>query len=373
MGEIYATMAIRTFALSIISIFVPIFLYKIGYSILEIIVFEIVLYAIVFLMFLLGVKLSNKIGIKHTILLSVPFAIATFVILKYLDYGSGLLYLIAAADATSRGLFWAAMHLNFSEASDKKKEGVQVGLFHSISATLAIVAPLVGGLLATYAGFGLTFIIVSVILFASAVPLFFTKDRKSTMQYSVKELVNRKHITNDLAYLGTSFRFVGAGVFWPLFIFISGIKVVAIGSIYTVVHIFRAITTIIVGKSCDKHNKGTFVKIGAIIHGTSIMVRGFVTGIIGVGAVTIWGGIGNPILDVPFEAEVYQQSKKNHALEIMIREFYLFIGRLLFLAMCFFLFLVFSVKIAFIVLFIVAGSGSILQMTAELNKKPKKA
>ncbi len=369
MTEIYIAMALRTFAFSVIGLFIPIFLYKIGYSIHEIILYLIVVYSLVFFFFFLGVRLCNKIGIKHTVLISLPLAVAAFVSLNFLNHGSGLLFFIAAADAAHRGLFWAAMHLDFTSASDAKNQGIQVGLFHSISTMLAVIGPFIGGLMAVKLGFGTTFIIVSIILMCSAVPLFFTKDKKTHMQYSFKDLVNRKHVKNDLAYLGTGFRFISGGIFWPLFIFIGGLKIITIGSIYTVVHIARAITTILVGKACDKHNKGIFVRIGAFIHGTSIMVRGFVSGIAGVGIVTIWGGIGNPILDVPFEAEVYGQSKKNQGLEILIREFYLFIGRVLFLAICFFLFLVFSVKFAFILLFIMGGLGAIFQARADLNKR----
>jgi hypothetical protein len=51
-GELYITVSIQTFALSMISLFEPIYLFELGFSISQILLFFIFVYLIFFLQFL---------------------------------------------------------------------------------------------------------------------------------------------------------------------------------------------------------------------------------------------------------------------------------------------------------------------------------
>src|SRR5680860_321733 len=70
MNEMYLSYGIFNFALGLISVFIPIYLYKIGYSI-PLILFFFFLNSLAFVAFsYLGVKIVSRLGVKHTMLLS---------------------------------------------------------------------------------------------------------------------------------------------------------------------------------------------------------------------------------------------------------------------------------------------------------------
>src|SRR3990167_9426376 len=72
-SEIYAMMSLRVMAMSLISIFVPIYLYTLGYDIPSILLFFIVISMSHMLMSPVSAKISSKIGLKHCMLLSFLF------------------------------------------------------------------------------------------------------------------------------------------------------------------------------------------------------------------------------------------------------------------------------------------------------------
>ncbi|MBR9683533.1 MFS transporter, partial [Candidatus Woesearchaeota archaeon] len=128
MTEIYISIAIRAFAFSLLSLFVPLYLYsELGYSLNATLGFFLV-YSVVFaVMTPIAAKIMARIGVKHTMLLSVPMYITYFMLLYGLKSYPIPLYLVSVFFGLGHALFWIAFHIEFTKFSDGHRRGEEVG------------------------------------------------------------------------------------------------------------------------------------------------------------------------------------------------------------------------------------------------------
>ena len=75
LNEIYAVMSIRSTVISLINIFIPIYLYTITYSIRTIVFFWLVMFAVEMLLEYPAMRLIAHFGPKHSIAFSLPFLV----------------------------------------------------------------------------------------------------------------------------------------------------------------------------------------------------------------------------------------------------------------------------------------------------------
>jgi len=127
LNELYASIAIRAFAISLVGIFVPIFLYQLNYSFSQIFLFfgMIAFFNMIFLF--PSAKFASKYGLKHGMLLSMPFLIIFFLLLFSLENLRWPLYFMAIFGGAHGALFWISYHTDFSKFSKKKSRGSEVG------------------------------------------------------------------------------------------------------------------------------------------------------------------------------------------------------------------------------------------------------
>lgn len=327
LNELYVSIVLRTLAFSMIGIFVPLFLFKeLNYSLSSIILFYLV-YAISFLAFTpLGVFLINKIGFKHSMLVSSPLYVGYFACLYLLKENPLLFFVVPFIYGFGEGIFWIAFHTDFSMYSDKKKRGDQISKFYSFSLLSGLVGPMIGGFILTYSSFNVLFFIVSILLLGSTIPLLFSKDVKKNYVFSWNVL-KEGSIKDLISYSAVGARGMVSMVFWPIFIFAILKLYVAMGSLFTLLGIFSLFVTYVVGKLTDVFNKRKLVRIFSISHSfiwlTVLFVRTKLE-LIGVAMLLSLTAIG---ADLPYTAVMYNKARKNIGY-LVFRELGLTIGRI---------------------------------------------
>src|SRR3989344_3524647 len=120
MNEMYLSISLRAFAVSMIGVFIPIYFYQRGYSFEAIFAF----YALQSLFHLLAsipvAKVSSKFGIKHSMLFSIPILIL-FVFLLYSSNTFGIpIPVLSFFAGLSTAMFWVPYHIDFAKFSDRK-------------------------------------------------------------------------------------------------------------------------------------------------------------------------------------------------------------------------------------------------------------
>src|SRR3989344_8337303 len=127
LNELYVSISIRSFALSLIGVFVPIYFYLIGYSLTSIFFFYMLL-SLFHIVFSIPIaKISSKFGIKHLIGLSVPFLIIFFFLLYSIETFNWPLPILSVFAGLSTAMFWLPYHIDFAKFSDRKNRGKEIG------------------------------------------------------------------------------------------------------------------------------------------------------------------------------------------------------------------------------------------------------
>jgi len=270
-----------------------------------------------------------------------------------------ILAIFAFVGSCSALLFWMAFHFDFSKFTRKSKRGTQVGLLKAITTVLSVLGPVVGGVLASIS-FHATFVIASLLLLVSTIPLFFSNEVHRPIKFKLKYLFLRKNTNKFIAHLGEGIRIAPVEVLWPLFIFISKIGVASVGLIFSAANLVMAAVMFYIGKKSDKRkNRQKFLTFGTISNGIITGTRALFANVYGFYATTILGGLTFAFLIVPFHASMYKRASREPEY-LIFRAITLNCGRILTLLIAILAFLYIEMKLAFTILFVIAGLGAIL-------------
>jgi len=364
-NELYASMAIFNFGVSLISLYVPIFMYQRGFTISNILMFFVIAAVYYVLFSIPSAKISSRFGVKHTMLASLPLLIVYYLCLNYLVPGSVLFFILPAIASGHSVLFNIAYHLNFIEHADRDKTARQMTFITMFSSFSQFASPFVGALLIINYGFGGGFAIGSAIILVSMFPLFFSKDVHEPMSFSIKDIwhytTSKKHIPMNLSFLGYAVASIIGRLIWPVFLIVILGTVKMVGGIVSLTTFFTLISMYFVAKLADKWDKEKLIKIGTIMHFFGWVFRIFVYSPFSVFSVDTYKNISLNIVQIPWCAKFYEIARKKNYFEFIVaREIMFNVSRILILPLL--VLLIKYVGYGFQVSFIVAALFSLLYM-----------
>lgn len=333
LNELYLSVAIRAFAIALIGIFVPVYLYQQGFSFYSIFMFF-AFYSIYNLVLMIPLsKLSCKMGLKKSMLLSMPFLIIFFLMLFSIQKFNWSIYLIPLFGGIHSALFWFSYHTDFSRFSESNKRGSQVGFSQIIVSLFSAAAPVLGGVILYFFSFKVLFVIVSFLLFASTWPLFLSKEVHEPLEISFKNFFQGLKLREVLAYMGNGAEARVAGVIWPLFVFLFILKegYVSLGALSSVILFFTIAATFTISKVSD-FNLKFFLRTGAVLTALIWFLKSFVKLPLELFVIEGFYGISIASLHIPFDAMNYNKANKSQRAKIIIeREMYIKIGAIIIL------------------------------------------
>lgn len=331
LNELYLALAIRAFALAMIGIFVPIFLYKFGFAFKEIFLFYFFIGVVHIIFVLPAAKLSSKKGLKHSMLFSMIPLVIFFLFLYSMEEFNWPLYVLSFLVGMHTSLFWTSFHIDFSKFSDPKKRGMQVGFSKIMSLVFAALGPAVGGFLLFFFGFKFVFVLVSFLLILSIAPLFTSKEVHEPFSFSIKGFFKEQKFRDFISFIGHGIENKLGLVVWPLFIFVFILeeKYTTLGLVSSASFLAALIFTFAAGKFSDINRKLT-LRIGIIFNSCVWIARSFVTIPAHVFVTDSFFGASQATMHVPFDATNYDKARKKERVHmIMQREIYHHIGSLL--------------------------------------------
>jgi len=338
LNELYISIAIRAFAVSLIGVFIPIYFYQQGYSFFSIFLFY-AIWSLTHLLFSMpAAKISSKLGLKRSMLLSIPFLILFFFFIYTLENFNWPLPLLSISIGLSTSLFWLSYHIDFAKFSNRKNRGKQVGFSKIIIAVFSVLGPVAGGIILTLIGFEILFIIVSVLLIGSVIPLFFSREIHEPSSFSLKGFLRGQKIKDILSYIGFGIEGKMGAVIWPLFIFIFILseKYISLGLVSSLTLGVALISIVFVGKFSDIYRR-KILKIGTVFNAAIWVIKSFIVTPIQVFITDAFYGASRMTMDVPFDAINYDKAKEEERVKIILqREMYTHVGIiLLFLVLMF--------------------------------------
>ncbi|MBU0459743.1 MAG: MFS transporter [Nanoarchaeota archaeon] len=331
--QIYLCLMLRNFALSLIGLFVPLYLYKeLSYTLSQTLYFYI-FYALIFAISTpVAAKFASKYGVKHTILLSVPFFLIFVSLLQLLTIIKIPLMVVASFQGLAISFFWMGIHLIFYHASHKKHRGEEMGKRTGLSIIASMFGPLIGGVIIKFVGFWLVFVLVALILIISAGVLFFSKEEYVKYSFSLKSVVDKEHWKNSLFFVSRGSRVMAEGVIWPIFIFVILNDYVSLGLMGFVLSGIGAILIVVVGKYSDHKSKSKLLHWITGFESLAWIMRAFVQTVTHVFGATIFGAITYGVREAPMGALEYDKARKSDPVGYFVsREIFICLGRILML------------------------------------------
>ena len=277
LSELYTAMMLKTFGLSLIGIFVPIYLYEQGWSIGQVVGFMVLNYAIRLvasrplagLIYWLGAKNLMRVGLGLTIIfLSMLLTIAQ------IDWP---LPLLAAVDAVAISLFYLGYHIDFSQAKKLDEFGREAERVFALAKFAAATAPFIGGVLATVFDPRATIVAALLAIALAAWPLSRGAAQVRPPRPTARFKWNFKRYGRSyLSFAVLGIDQTASVVYWPflaaLFIF-SGEIYLQLGLVTSV----SAVTTVLVvhalGKLVDSHRGGLLMTYSAWLSGGLHLLR----------------------------------------------------------------------------------------------------
>lgn len=269
LSQLYISSFFRLLAFSLVGIFIPIFLYGLGYS-LALIFWFYIAYAIAqTLLHIPFAFVVARIGPKHTILLSFVLQFLASIAFLTLPNVAWPLWFLALLWAAATSLFFTAYHVDFSKVKHSEHGGKEMGIASIVQNIGGAAGPIVGGIIATIFGSQYIFLVMALLLAVGIVPLFTSAEPVRTKQKISLRKLPLASIKRDLvSYSGLITAHQLSITLWPLYlgIFALGANVYlelgALSSIGFVVSIFTAYA---IGKLIDNKRGHELLRFSSIV------------------------------------------------------------------------------------------------------------
>lgn len=318
LGKLYVSFAIRNFALGLIVIFEPIYIYLfLEKSLPQVFVYFGILFLLTGILFPLGGKAVSYFGIRQAIILSVPFTAIYYVGLWQIDKLGSYAYFLVVPAALSTILYWVAFHICFSQFSDSKKRGRQISHIAIVSSLASSAAPFLGGFLIIQFGFAVLFIVVFGLLFLSAMPLMLTGDVRARYHDSFfttfREVFYKKYRYKTLAFLGEGGNKVAGDLIWPLYLFILAISFKELGLVVSGVLMVSIAFIYLMGRLTDRYGADKVLKFGVILSSIFWPVRALTHTPLDAFFIQSTHSFGQMMTSVPFLTIFYNWTSQDEA------------------------------------------------------------
>ncbi len=321
LSEIYANQLLRALALNIIGIFVPVYLYKLGYSIQTILLQHFVVFFYARLIVdVLSAKIVGYFGPKHSLAISALIQILALSMMVSLQDLRWPIWLLALVGTTANSLFFLSLHVDFSKIKHTDHAGKELGFLWIFDRLGAALGPLIGGLVANFFDPRYAIIVSIVTLIASMIPLFATQEPVRTRQrVTFKGLKYRQNMANFFAHAAFELDNVASIVIWPMYV---GIAIFATDT-YAKLGIAASISTGVallaawsIGKIVDSAKSAKLyngaVVANAFIHGLRVFPRG----LFGVVMVNVVNDPVTAAFRMPYTKALYDASDEQEGYRI---------------------------------------------------------
>lgn len=266
MNKIYFFQAFTTFAKSLIGIFVPIYLYKLGYSAIELIMYAIGICLINLIMFPVAIKLLKKIGFKFTLLLSIPIYLAHITIINFVPNSNLYFHLGWITFGLYAVVFWPAFHSEIAANGSKKHRTNEIGTLQIIITLFGTIAPMIGGILLDAKNYLYLLIFASTILLIGMIPLLLAKDIKlKHYNFGYKDYLriikSKKYKITKKIFTYDGFNNIIVITIWPIILFtLLNQSFARYGTLMAILSFISIIVMLYLKKYFEKKSKEKYLK-----------------------------------------------------------------------------------------------------------------
>lgn len=369
-SSLYTMLGLLEFAGALVGVFIPVFLWQIGYALWEIVLFFLLRSAWFLAFAFLFLPLFRRISDKLMMLLGMPFLVLLFLGLSRLERQELLFWLLPAAWGLFMLLFWVGFHLNFAAVADEGRFGREVGLRNLFMNLAAFAGPIAGGFLISLLGFSNVFLLGSVLLLAAVPPLFFFPKRK--MPSGLRARAVFRHLADprtrpySLSAAGFAMEMMIPWIVWPIFVFLAVGDIERFGILYSAGLLLGVIVTALTGELTDNGKGKRVLAVAAPLYSLVWAARAFLSGTGPIVASHVAGDAVYNALRVPWGSLYYRIVRKlpDGGIYIFSTEVLFHLVRVAFTAVLMVLAMVMPESAFFRASFLLAAAASLLFLSA---------
>jgi MFS family permease len=331
---LYWNIFLRGMGMSMLGLFTPIFIFLIGQKTgglvqgLRLVVVYLVIQRLLLALVTVPVaKLVNRLGFRLSVLLGSSLTIFYYLLPTVFDESVWLVIAMALVTVLSIPFYWLSRHSMLALDGTKGEWGKEMGAVQLLERGGAILAPLVGGVIAQIFGFKVLFGVGAVIIFLSSVPLFFMKHHQRDGDITIKGVFewftrDKRHLF--LTTVGEGLDGFVMGFFWPVFVFTAVSSFEVLGGLTSAALLLSLLATFFASKVFDKKRalggsedeKVYWTASWLLV--LSRLARAVFGSLLGLFGVDLVGKLVSPYYWVPFGGYLYSAGKKDGGLRFYV-------------------------------------------------------
>ncbi len=319
--ELFVASGILSFATGAISLFEPIYLYSIGFSIPQILLFNVAIYVLYFFLLPLGGRICRRHGYEHTMLFSSPFLVLWYISLYAIPWNHTFIGIAILSLVIQKILYWPGYHANFATWSSKQERGREVSNMAAVVGTASIFAPAFGGLVITFFGFKILLLIVAALILFSNIPLLRTPELYVPKDFAYASAIARPFKKENRR---RTFAFMGFGeelitlVAWPIFMATIIVNFSSLGMLVSLAMLANVAAILYVGRMSDEGERDGVLRSGVMYSAAAWVLRSVVTGAPGVFLMDTFYRVSKNMLNVPLLSTIYDTARDGAVMETVI-------------------------------------------------------
>lgn len=276
LGNLYLSATTLDFALAMVVLYEPVYLYRLGYSIQHILLYYVIVYVLYYFLVPLGGKVVARFGPARSIAASSLPLIGYYLSLVLVATEPMFFWVAPVCFALQKMLYWPAYHTDFILYSDQGERGKEFSGLWSLSTLVYIIGPVLGGLIIQQAGFTILFLMVMSLIILSNLPLFLSpaKYHGTIQSYwtMLSQPFRKLHLRTTLAYLSLGEELILLTI-WPIFIALTFKTYERMGGAIAIATLITALVTLYIGRVIDRNHPRQTLRTGAIVTFFGWMLR----------------------------------------------------------------------------------------------------
>lgn len=283
-------------ATQLMGLFLPIFLYQfLNFDLRLVIIYYLVIDFLYGNLVALGCKyIMNRLGIHRSLQISVLFGAAyyfIFIIINHYIVGDNNLFTFSQLWWLAPALFfsllfrlthWIPFHTHLAKLTDHDIRAGQLSLLEATMMALGAMMPIVGGVVLSYLGYNLLFVMALSIYLISLLPFSqlpkIEENFSWTYQKTWKNFFSKKTRSSIIAHAGDGAENIIGAIIWPIFLWqlLEG-NYFQVGTISSFIILATIILQVLTGDLMDKlPNRRRWLRYGSIFYAGGWLLKALI-------------------------------------------------------------------------------------------------
>lgn len=271
-------MLVRGISLSMMGLFIPVFLFNIGFALTSILLVIIFYFLTRTFADYVSAFLVARFGPKHILFVGQIMFLLTSVLFLTLESMNWPLWFIGSFWGISQSMFFIAFDTDFSKIKHSDHSGKELSYILIMSKVGAFIGPILGGLVGYFVGPSFIFAFSSVAMMLGLIPLFKTKEPTHTKQHLDYASFDISKVSKNVpSFLAVNIENTISVTLWPLFlgvfVFIGNSAFINIGIITSIATLVSIITSYKIGQFVDAGNGRPSLRISSLLNSAVHFLR----------------------------------------------------------------------------------------------------